>query len=442
MTDKSSAPLSLSQLLIFALPGIPLAALTLPLYIVVPTVYSEQYGLSLSVIGFVLLIVRLFDGLTDPVIGWLADRYTGPFGRRRSWFIGSLPFTVVGAWMVFVPPENVTALYLLFWSLFLSLGFTATYLTFSAWGAELSTHYHGRSRISAFREGMIVLGTLLATSAPFIAETFDWNAQDEGMGLLALIIAVLLPLFGFLSFYRTPEPKDRSKNQRLVLKEGLRLLKKNKPFLRLILAFIVNGLANGLPVSLFLYFVSDKLGAEEMRGALLLIYFFCGIVGMPLWIALSRKYSKHRVWCFAMMIACCAFIWAPFLNQGDVALFMIITVITGFCVGADLFLPSSMQADVVDVDTAESGSQRTGLYFALWALATKLALAVAAGIAFPLLDLAGFEASQDQQSDTALWALGILYAFVPVLLKLIATAIMWSYPLDKNTVDELEVRLS
>jgi GPH family glycoside/pentoside/hexuronide:cation symporter len=433
--------LSIRNLVLFALPGIPLAALTLPLYIIVPTVYSENYGLSLSVIGLVLLFVRLFDGLSDPLIGWLSDRYTGPFGRRRTWFLGSIPFTVLGAYMIFIPPQDVTALYLLFWSLFLSVGFTATYLTFSAWGAELSTHYHGRSRVSAFREGMIVLGTLLATSAPFIAERLNWNKQDEGMAFLAILIVVLLPLFGLMTFFSTPEPDNRTHNHQLKLKDGLRILRQNKPFLRLIGAFVINGLANGLPVSLFLYFVSEKLGAPDMRGPLLLIYFFFGIAGMPLWIYLSKQFNKHTIWSIAMIVACCAFIWAPFLGQGDINLFIAITIVTGFCVGADLFLPSSMQADVVDVDTAQSGSQRTGLYFSLWALATKLALAVAAGLAFPLLELAGFQAGQDQQSATALWTLGALYAWVPVALKLCAAWLMWSYPLDKEAVEDLSSKM-
>jgi glycoside/pentoside/hexuronide:cation symporter, GPH family len=89
-----------------------------------------------------------------------------------------------------------------------------------------------------------------------------------------------------------------------------------------------------------------------------------------------------------------------------------------------------MQADIVDVDTLGSGARRAGLYFALWTMATKLALAIAVGIAFPLLDRAGFDPARDNNAGFALTALALLYAALPVALKLITTALVWNYPLD------------
>jgi Na+/melibiose symporter-like transporter len=119
----------------------------------------------------------------------------------------------------------------------------------------------------------------------------------------------------------------------------------------------------------------------------------------------------------------------PFLGPGDIWAFAAMCVATGLMLGADLVLPSSMQADVVDLDTLRTGVARTGLYFALWSLATKLATALAVGIAFPVLDMAGFR-SEGPNPGGALTALVVLYAIVPIGCKLAAVALLWTYPID------------
>ncbi|MGD1934532.1 MAG: MFS transporter, partial [Candidatus Phaeomarinobacter sp.] len=151
----------------YALPGLPLAALTLPVYVLVPAFYAEL-GVSLALIGAVLLAVRLLDALTDPVIGFLSDRVPLPAGRRKPWLVIGLAPTMLAVWMVFVPPETPSATYLLLWSAVLSIGWTLMILPYNAWGAELADDYDGRTAVTARREGMVVAGTLLATGTPAV----------------------------------------------------------------------------------------------------------------------------------------------------------------------------------------------------------------------------------------------------------------------------------
>jgi Na+/melibiose symporter-like transporter len=209
------------------------------------------------------------------------------------------------------------------------------------------------------------------------------------------------------------------------------LIRDNAPFRRLLLAYLVNGVANGLPSTLFLMFVAHRLRLESQQGAFLLVYFVAGLAGVPLALMAARRLGKHRAWCVAMLATCAAFVWAPMLAPGSSAAFAVICLVTGLGLGADLALPPAIQADVIDEDTAAGGEGRAGLYFALWGMATKLALALAVGIAFPLLDLAGFEpAAVDAGTGTGGMALAALYAWVPVVLKLAAIGLMWRFPLD------------
>jgi len=208
-------------------------------------------------------------------------------------------------------------------------------------------------------------------------------------------------------------------------------MRHNKPFRRLLLAYLVNGIANGLPSTLFLLFVAHRLVLEAQQGVFLLVYFVAGLAGVPLAVAAARRLGKHRAWCVAMLATSAAFVWAPLLPPGAGVAFALICLVTGLGLGADLALPPAMQADVIDEDTAAGGEGRAGLYFALWGMATKLALALAVGIAFPLLDFAGFDpAAAATGAKSGDLALAALYAWLPVALKLAAVALMWRFPID------------
>lgn len=437
--DQPAAPLALPRIIAYALPAIPLAALTLPLYVLVPTFYTETLGLSLASVGFALLLVRVFDAVNDPLIGWASDRFRPRFGRRRALFALSLPLTAVSAFMLFWPPADATTAWLIAWGLLLSLGYTAALIPFSAWGAELATDYHGRSRITAWREGLTLLGTLIAIALPF-AIGFAEPGGFHGLAVLGLVILIALPVTGTMAIVLTPEPVEHTRT-RLDLRSGLAHLARNRPFLRLISAFFLNGLANGIPATLFLYFVSARLGLPDARGPLLFFYFLCAIAGVPLAAWAARRFGKHRAWCYGMLAACLAFAPAPLLPEGSLIAFGAICAVTGLLLGFDLVLPPAIQADVIDVDTAASGEQRSGTYFAAWSLATKLSLAGGVGIVFPALAAFGFDPATSSASGEGLTALAIAYAWVPIAAKLASIAIMWNFPLDEQAQISLRGRI-
>jgi glycoside/pentoside/hexuronide:cation symporter, GPH family len=425
----------------YALPALPLAALTLPLYVLVPTFYSETLGLSLAAVGAALLFVRIFDALIDPLVGLISDRWRPAFGRRRSLFAVSIPIIVLATWNLFWPPQNASSLHLVIWGTLLSIGHAVALIAYSAWGAELEEGYDARSRIAGYREGLTLIGTLVAIVLPFSLGIS--TAQGfHGLAAMAVFIAICLPAFGLVAVWKVPEPADHSR-QRVTLVDGLKTMRANRPFMRLIAAFFLNGLANGIPATLFLYFVSSVLKAQDYRGAFLFFYFACGIAGVPLALWVARKVGKHRAWCLAMLLTCAAFAFAPLLGEGDLAAFALIAGLTGLTLGFDLSLPAAIQADVIDIDTLQSGEQRSGLYFSAWSLSTKLSLALGVGLVFPVLQLAGFD-PQDSGNATpsALFTLAALYAWVPVALKLLSISLMWNFPVTRESQEETRRKIA
>jgi Na+/melibiose symporter-like transporter len=283
-----------------------------------------------------------------------------------------------------------------------------------------------------------------------------------------------------------PEPPHVHQHHHHNFFDGLKGLFRNEYFMRLLGAYALANMGNGVPAALLLYFARDYVHAgEDAQRFFLLLYFLCGVLSTPLWLWVSRKTSKHRAWCCAMIVACAGFIWTPligyqFLGAWSPYAFGIIMALAGMSVGADLMLPVSMQADVIDVDTARTGEQHTGFYFASWALANKIALSVALGFGFVILGLVGFDkggdhpapvptelssqatpgaaapdqhlsprnrvavAASDQpvsQTTLALVALVLLYCVVPIGLKLAAIRLVWNFPIGADEQAKLRAEI-
>jgi len=421
------APLPASRLVAYGLLGFPLAALNLPLYVYLPPFYAQDLGLGLGAVGAVLFAARLLDVITDPLIGEASDRLPTRFGRRRPWLVAACPVLVVSSWMLFVPGGAATLAGLFVWTCIAYLAWTAMILPYTALGAELSPDHHERSRITGTREGFVILGILFAAALPSVLGLDAEAATGRVLEALAVSMAVLVPLALLALLLRVPEPAPEPEAE-LHFVTGLKVAFANRAFLRLVGAYLLNGIANGLPATLFLLFVGHVIERPDLGGPLLLAYFLAGVIAIPGWLWLSRRIGKHRAWSAAMLWASLAFV--PLLGPGDVLPFFLICVLSGLSLGADLALPASMQADVVDLDWARSGRRRTGLFFALWSMATKLSFALAVGIAFPVLDLIGFQAGGGSGKG-ALLGLAVLYGLLPVAIKLLATAVVWNFPLGE-----------
>lgn len=419
------------RLVFYALPAIAFAMPTIPVYIYLPAFYASEMGLGLAATGLILVIARSFDVITDPVIGILSDRWSWRFGRRKPWVIAGAVIAAIAVVQLFEPPDGSGNAHLLIWLILLSLGWTMMAVPYTAWGAELSDDYHERARATGAREGASILGIVLAGAVPASAIGFGYSERD-GLAAVAWLTVALGGLSLLLLAWRVPDwPAAPAAGMAVRIADWRQHLSvvRNRAFLRLLGAWFVNGLANGLPAVLFAFYLDHALKVDAgARGMLIMTYFLAGIAAIPAWVGLSRRYGKHRVWCAAMLLACAAFVWVPVLEEGAVVAFFIICIVTGSAFGADLALPPAMQADVVDLDTLRTRKNRAGWYFALWSMATKAALAVAAGIAFGMLSLAGFNA-EGPNSAGATGTLVVLYALVPTVLKLGAVALIWGHPI-------------
>lgn len=407
----------------------PLAAAFIALQVIIPVFYAESTTLSLSAIGGILLLARLADTVTDPLVGYWSDRSSSRFGRRKIFVVLAAPFIALSVWFLFMPPAEVSGLYLLGWTVAIYVAGTLSMVPTSAWAAELSEDYNERSLIAGSRVAFGLSGTLAAL---LLVAVFSSEAsQNLGQSLQAITLLVIVSLLTatLWAAWRVPDvAQTRLPGQSL--HAAWQLMLSANPFRQLLLGFLLNAVGNAIPATLFLLYVTHVLAVPAQAGVFLFLYFVAAALAVPFWLAVSKRLGKHRTWSAAMLLACLFFVWTPFLDASDLVWFYVIVAATGFTTGADLSLPSAINADVIEWDALENGYRRPGLFFALWGTASKLSYALAIGIAFPLLELAGFDARASNEAGPLLW-LAILYGAPCILFKLAAIYSLRNYPITE-----------
>ncbi len=394
----------------YGLLGLALAFVALPLYVHLPNVYASRYGLSLTTLGGVLLLARLFDAVTDPWLGRLGDRLYAR-SPRHVLFAGAIAgvLLVLGMALLFFPPwprpgDPVALLAVL---MLTCLAFSLLAITHQSWGARLGGNEVQRARIVAWREGAGLVGVVLASVLPGFLGWGEWVA----------VFAVALAA-GLWAWSRSPVPPASTEVPATPLREDLLHPWRHAPFRRLMAVFVVSGMASAVPATLVLFFIQDRLNAPAHEPLFLAAYFVAAALSMPLWMHAVARWGLARSWLAGMLLSVAVFVWAATLASGDVAGFWWVCVLSGLALGSDLALPGAMLTGLI----AERGDrgQREGAYFGWWNLASKLNLALAAGLALPMLDLLGYRPGT--HTPEGLQALTLAYAVLPCALKLLAAA--------------------
>ena len=390
--------------------GLPLAFVALPLYIVLPDHYAREFGIPLATLGAVLLGARAFDAVADPLIGRAADRLLAGGARRAWWAIAMAALVLaIGFAALFFPPVEDRSALLVWCALALAvtyLGYSGVSVIHQSWGARLGGDAPQRARIVAWREGLALAGVLVASVLPSVA----------GLAVTVGVLAALL-FFAVLCLRAAPQPAASA----VVAAHLPMLLPFATPaFRRLLAVYLVNGIASAVPATLVLFFIRDRLQAPAYEPLFLASYFAAGALSIPLWVRAVRWVGLERAWLLGMGLTIAVFSWATLLGAGDVLAYTAVCALSGVALGADLTLPSAILAGVIQ--RAGHGEQAEGAYFGWWSFATKLNLALAAGVALPALAWFGYEPGS--RSPQALAALTAAYCMLPCLLKLAAAALL------------------
>lgn len=404
---------------------------------------TDVLGIAPGVMGFLFLLSRVWDAVSDPLAGYWSDRTRSRIGRRRPWLLaGALPVGLV-FYAMWAPPTAVGsgtplavwmgAAIILFYT-----GMTIFNMPHDSLAAELSDSYEDRNRIFGIRRALFGVGTL------FVFMAIWWLSQSETprsdarlFAAIGAVVTTSLMLLTGLGIRERPEFQGRG--ARRPFRAFVEVFE--NPHARILLGvFFLQQIGVSAVTFVAAYFTQYVLGDAKLFAPMMGSLFAVSLLSIPLWIHLGKRYDKKSLIVTSMWVVGGALFSMGFLGEGDLALVLIVACTAGVAIGGlDVLFPS-LQADVIDFDEMKSDERKEGVYFAAWAFASKTAGGIAGMLAGLALGASGYTPGADQ-SETVKLALRVMMSGIPLVTYGAGILLFRRFALTRDAHAEIRTEL-
>jgi Na+/melibiose symporter-like transporter len=438
----SHGGLAPARLAAFAAIALPISAAALPLNLFVPQLYASEFGIPLALIGVIFLAGRIWDVAADPLVGALSDRTRSRFGRRKPWIaVGGLLFGLTAAALFFPPRELVGPAYLAVVLFAFYFAWSMIEIPSSAWAGEVSSDYHGRTRVVSYRAIASAIGLLAVLVLPTIIDQVDpGNGTLKLQVVGAFVVLTLLPALVLTlgSFREVPVPAAPAHKTGLLKAAGL--VFGDRLLLRVLVSDAAVTLGQSIRGGLIVFFVVWYMELPAWASGLYLLQFVFGVFSAPIWSRIGYRFGKRNAAILGELAQAAINLSLIFVFPGMLGLLIALTIAQGLTQGSGNLMLRAMVTDVADAHRLRTGHDRNGLFCSVFALSAKLGPAIGIGLALPLVAWLGF-APQAGNSPAALEGLKYVFALGPALSHLLATLIIWRFPLDEQAHAEIRREL-
>lgn len=442
-SSPASDKVPLSTLLIFSSPVLAGTLLQGPVGYL-PGVFAKYFDLNLMALGAFFSIARLFDAVTDPIMGYVSDNVKTRFGRRKPWIGLGTGLTLVFGFLLFFPVTQMTAFYFGVTYSLLTLAQTISGIPHTAWGACLSRDYIERNRVFYYISMAQLIGSFIFLAMP-LAPFFDTTALTPAVLQLMFVVGGAMSVICvFVLLKRVPEPEDvATEGTAFSLRALFRLLKDNPPLLYFIVMSFVSAIGLGCYVSLgFIYFdtylkIGDKISAIGMLSTI------ASLAAFPLWIQLAKRLDKRHVYILGAAGYVVALIPFVFLTPTPNVFWYYIgfsMLHAAISTGRGFMIPS-IKSDIVDYGVWKTGAECAGTYMSFTNLLTKVEFSLAAGLAFIILGAFGYEAAAETQTATAILGLKFTHLILPMVMVGTAALMMLWFPITRRRQEIIRKQL-
>lgn len=462
--------------LAYGLPNFGMAIMVGPVLGIIQGIYARDFGVAISAISGVIFAGRLFDAVSDPVVGILSDKYRKRFWGRRSWIVVGAALSLISIAALFMPPGSlfpetavkggltegpiITYLYVFFVAGF--LGWTICEIPYLAWGTEITSDYDQRTKLFSYKTAIGYVGAFVFVALPIIIgkynihilgqdaekQTADFNPFTLKIAMWMLLI--LMPLFIIIALKVCPDGTHVKKRERHSVKEMAASLFGNRAMLIFTSAFALIGLGVGMQIATGYLYLSVFLGLAEYVAPIYICGMLVNILGVPIWNWAATKASKHVAFMVGAAIMCVFFVGLgllqpvgenPALYGGKPVgfwLFLVIFMGLNICQAVYYTIPPALMGDVAQYGLLKTGQDQSGTYYSLYTFVYKTTIAIGNGAALYLVGKFGFDAKAETQTETAAWALRAFMGFLPAALVVIAIILLFWYPLSRKRYAEVE----
>ena len=433
----------LSKLFAFGTPSLSASFLYTAISLYLLKYSTDVLLMAPAVMGMLFGVARLWDAVTDPLVGNLSDRTMTRWGRRRPWMAASAIPVAITYYAVWAPPANLSDMALTVWIGIAILAFytsiTMFNVPYAALGAELSTGHHDRSRVFGAKAVGDQLGIIAGAVSLLVMER---ASEPRVAAACVAMLAGALMIGGIavaVSSLREPaEHRERVTSRRPYA--NFADVFGNRRARILLAVFFLEMLGYNAFVTLLPYVIDYVLEAPGTTAYFLFGAISTTLLSVPVWIRVSRRYGKVNAWSVALCIKVLVFAGIGTAGAGDLFLLGALTVVFGAASGASAVLGPSLKADVVDSDEAATGERKEGTFFAAWGFATKSSIGVSIFLAGSVLSATGFRAGEIQ-TDFALFGIHASASAFPLLCHLLAIPLLLRLDLDEQAHAELHRRI-
>lgn len=406
---------------------------------------TDTVGISAGLAGLIIMLGKVWDAVTDPLVGYYSDRTKTKWGRRRPFMlVGSVPLFLTMI-LMFTNPKLDSQQALFAWGLvsfcLLCFSYTLVNIPYNSLTPELSKDYHERSSINGYRFGFAVIGTLLGGGAalPYIGLFGDKSAGFSMMGTtfgFIMMVTALITVFGV---------KEKNLPGTIINKGVLSTYLKvfrNKPYVIILMVYALQITAITIVAGIVIYYFKYIHKNEPVTAQAMTIFLLTAMAFIPVSVIMAKKLGKKISYGFGMVVLSVAVMVLYFLGHSGGILFSLVTMFfAGIGMGFLYAMPYAIVPDAVEYDYLLTGERTEGAFYGIWTFAIKIGQALALGITGAVLSLAGYLPEVDQTADSLL-GIRLLLGPIPAFFFIAATIVLYFYPINEERYKEILRQIS
>ena len=444
-TSPTATPIAWPTLVNFSAPLLPIYALYMMLTVVYMQFATDVLLIAPGIIGTIFFASKIWDAVSDPMVGYLSDKTKSRFGRRKPWMAASILPTVAMVLMLWMPPSSLSGNMLITWSAVSVIGFYTAFTLFAvpqmAYGLELSSSPHERARVFGVRQVSLTLGMLtcfviatpLITGHPAARENAAWIAAG-GAALLAIICALTT---WWLPSQRHAHTSRGAASPIAAVRDVIK-----NPHARLLLfVYFIEVFGIGATSAMTPFLLIYVTKAASYVGLVFLFYTAPALLSIPFWIWMGNRYERHVLWRYAMGLQALGYGTMIFQDEGRLFLMIVSSLINGFATACGQTLGYSIKGDVIDYDEYKTGERKEGSYLAAWSLAAKFGTGLMIAISGWALQFSGF-VPNEEQSEVVKWTIKGMIGGAPLICILIGMVAFSRFSLDGAEADRIRAEIA
>lgn len=402
--------------------------------------FTDTVGISAGLTGIIIMIGKIWDAVTDPLVGFLSDRTKSRWGRRRPYLLfGAVPLFIAMI-VMFTNPNIANARWEFVWGIgvfcLLSTVYTIVNIPYSSLTPELTKDFHEKTSLNGYRFGFAVLGTLVGAGAalPIVGAFPTKNAGFTAMGG---IFGAIMMITALITFFSVREPEHAARETQTGFLDSYRHVFRNKPFRRILFTYAMHIVGVTVVSGILVYFFKYIMGNEEQTTIALLFLLVSAMVFIPVSVVVSKRIGKKLTYLVGMAIVAVVAVVTAYTGDSFGAVYTFaLMVVGGVGLSTTYAIPWSMMPDAIEWDAARSGTRNEGAYYGMWTFVAKIGQALAIAVTGFVLDITKYVPDVVQQ-PSAIAGIRIVFGPVTAVAFVIAIIILAGYPIDEKSYAQL-----